>query len=245
MVSEKSLYKYVNSGIFSARNIDLPRRVRLRPRRNKREFLKIDKGCRIGRDYQDYKTFMEENPDTPVVEMDSVEGGKVLLTIHFVSCKLMLAFLRDANTAQSVIDIFTRLCWRLGGKTFKKLFPLLLTDNGSEFTNPAAIEFDTLGNRRSRVFYCDPNSPYQKGAAENNHEMIRRIVPKGHSFDGFSQEDISLMMNHINSYGREGLNDRSPYDVFSYLFGEDVLKKLSVERVSPDSIVLRPSLLER
>ncbi|GHV41376.1 hypothetical protein FACS1894187_23070 [Synergistales bacterium] len=53
------------------------------------------------------------------------------------------------------------------------------------------------------------------------------------------------MMNHINSYGREGLNDRSPYDVFSYLFGEDVLKKLGVERVSPDSIVLRPSLLER
>ncbi|GHV41380.1 hypothetical protein FACS1894187_23080 [Synergistales bacterium] len=86
----------------------------------------------------------------------------MLLTIHFVSCKLMLAFLRDANTAQSVTDIFTRLCWRLGGKTFKKLFPLLLTDNGSEFTNPAAIEFDTLGNRRSRVFYCDPNSPYHK-----------------------------------------------------------------------------------
>jgi IS30 family transposase len=248
MVSEKSLYKYVNNGIFSVGNIDLPRRVRLRPRRSKREFLKVDRQCRIGRKYEDYKAFIEENPDTPVVEMDSVEGvkgGKVLLTIHFVNCKLMLAFLRGANTAQSVTDIFTRLCWTLGGKTFKKLFPILLTDNGSEFTNPVAIEFDTIGNRRSRVFYCDPNSPHQKGAAENNHEMIRRIVPKGQSFDGFSQEDISLMMNHINSYGREGLNDRSPYDVFSYLFGECVLKKLGVKHVSPDSIVLRPSLLER
>lgn len=74
--------------------------------------------------------------------------------------------------------------------------------------------------------------------------MIRRIVPKGQSFDGFSQEDISLMMNHINSYRREGLNDRSPYDVFSYLFGEYVLNKLGVKHVPPDSIVLRPSLLE-
>jgi IS30 family transposase len=248
MVSEKSLYKYVNRGIFSARNIDLPRRVRLRPRRSKREFLKVDKSCRIGRSYEDYKAFMEENPDTPVVEMDSVEGvkgGKVLLTIHFVSCKLMLAFLRNANTSQSVSDIFAGLYQTLGEKLFKKLFPLLLTDNGSEFTNPAAIEFDIKRNRLSHVFYCDPSAPHQKGAAENNHEMIRRIVPKGHSFDEFSQEDISLMMSHINSYGREGLNDRSPYEVFSYLFGKAVLRKLGVEFISPDSIVLRPSLLEK
>jgi IS30 family transposase len=248
MVSEKSLYKYVNNGIFSVRNIDLPRRVRLRPRMKKREFLKIDKSCRIGRTYKDYQVFMEENPDTPVVEMDSVEGvkgGKVLLTIHFVNCKLMLAFLRDANTAQSVTNIFARLYLRLGAELFKKLFPLLLTDNGSEFTDPNAIEFDPYKHRLSRVFYCDPSAPHQKGAAENNREMIRRIVPKGRSFDEFSQEDISRMMNHINSYGREGLNDRSPYEVFSYLFGEDALKKLGVEHISPDNIILRPSLLER
>ena len=29
------------------------------------------------------------------------------------------------------------------------------------------------------MFYCDANAPYQKGSCENNHELIRRIIPKG------------------------------------------------------------------
>jgi len=60
-----------------------------------------------------------------------------------------------------------------------------------EFSNPFAIEFDKEGKRRTHIFYCDPSSPYQKGAAENNHELIRRIVPKGDSFNPYAQEDIN------------------------------------------------------
>lgn len=97
---------------------------------------------------------------------------------------------------------------------------MLLGDNGSEFSNPSAIEMDLQGNQRTRVFYCDPQAPYQKGAAENNHALIRRIIPKGISLDPFNQEDISLMMNHINSYGRPNLGDKTPYEVFASLYGE-------------------------
>lgn len=49
---------------------------------------------------------------------------------------------------------------------FDKLFPVILTDNGNEFSNLYAIEFDKMGNRRTRIFYCDPSSPYQKGSVE-------------------------------------------------------------------------------
>ncbi len=52
----------------------------------------------------------------------------------------MLAFLRDANDSQSVIDVFDGLNERLGIDMFKKLLPVLLGDNGSEFSNPRAIE---------------------------------------------------------------------------------------------------------
>lgn len=136
----------------------------------------------------------------------------------------MLAFIREANTSQSVIGTFERLYTDLGPDTFKELFPVILTDNGSEFSNPSAIEFDQEGNRRTHIFYCDPSAPYQKGAAENNHESIRRIVPKGRSFNTYSQEAITLMMNHINSYGRRKLNDRSPHAVFSFLHRTDTLE---------------------
>lgn len=140
--------------------------------------------------------------------MDSVEGrkgGKVLLTLHFVKAELMLAFLRDANDSQSVLNCFDRLYLELGSNVFSSLIPLILTDNGSEFSNPKAIESDRQGNPRTRIFYCDPSSPGQKASIEKNHEFIRYVLPKGTSFDSLAQADISLLMDHINSYSRESL----------------------------------------
>lgn len=162
--------------------------------------------------------------------MDSVigrVGGKVLLTLHFVKAEFMLAFLRDANDSQSVIEVFDGLNERLGIDMFKKLFPVLLGDNGSEFSNPRAIECDrTTGELRSSVFYCDPQSSFQKGSAEKNHEEIRKVLPQGTSFDHLTQKDINLMMDHINSYSRPTLNDRAPYAMFEFLYGEKAIEKL-------------------
>lgn len=252
MCSEKTIYNYIDACMFDVRNIDLPRKVKFRERYKKPEF-KVDKGCRIGRNYEAFTSYMEKNPDTPVVQMDSVigsKGGKCLLTIHFVECSLMLAFLRDANTSKSVIDIYNQLEQELGEKCFDELFQVILTDNGSEFSNPKEIEYrehPSPGRRyqRTSVYYCDAGSPYQKGACEVNHELIRRVLPKGTSFDKLTQEDVNLMMNHINSYKRKKLNNRSPYETFSFYHGEEVLKKLGCEPVAAGDILLKPILLKK
>lgn len=247
MYSEKCIYNYVDAGIFSARNIDLPRKVRYRSRKSNHDSFKVDKACRVGRDWNDFQAFLTEWPDCPVVEMDSVEGtkgGKVLLTIHFVKSEFMLAFLRDRNTAASVCRIFDHLYDLLGSDTFSKLFPVLLGDNGSEFSDPVSIEMAPDGHMRTRVFYCDPSAPYQKGAAENNHEFIRRIHPKGKSFDHLTQEKIDLMMDHINSYTRANLGDHSPYEMFRIMYGQEILDVLGANLISPNDIILRPELLK-
>ncbi|HYF83897.1 MAG TPA: IS30 family transposase [Clostridia bacterium] len=249
MCSEKTIYNYIDACLLEIRNIDLPRKVKFRERYKKPEF-KVDKGCRIGRNYQEFNTFLDKNPDTAVVQMDSVigsKGGKCLLTIHFVDSSFMLAYLRDANTSKSVTDIFEMLFDRLGCEAFKRLFPIILTDNGSEFSNPKAIEYGT-GNYRgmhTRVFYCDAGSPYQKGSIEVNHELIRRILPKGTGFNELTQEDINLMMNHINSYKRKKLNNHSPYETFSFYHGEEILQKLECSPVASSDIVLKPALLKK
>ena len=85
-----------------------------------------------------------------------VPGGKCLLTIHFVESSLMLAFLRDANTSQSVINIFNAMDKILGAELFHQLFPVILTDNGSEFSNPLSLEFNGQGIGRTRIFFCNP-----------------------------------------------------------------------------------------
>lgn len=249
MCSEKTLYNYIDACLFDVRNIDLPRKVKYRPRYKKPEF-KVDRSCRNGRTYKDFQKFMEDHPDANVVQMDTVcgvQGGKVLLTIHFVNTSLMLAFIREANTSLSVTDIWDKIFKTVGRGNFERLFPVILTDNGSGFSNPKAIEFgsDEKSRRRTYVFYCDPSSPYQKGAIEVNHELIRRIVPKGSSFDNYKQEDIFLMMDHINSYKRKKLNNRRPYDTFSFYYGEDILQRLGCRPVAAENIILKPRLLKK
>ena len=249
MYSKKTLYNYIDSGLLTACNLDLPRKVRYRPRKKAGLIHKVDRRCRIGRTYDDFNNFMEENNQPLVVEIDSVIGkigGKVLLTIHFVKAEFMLAFLRNANDSKSVIDVFDRLNELLGIDMFKNLFPVLLGDNGSEFSNPIAIEYDrTTGEIRTNLFYCDSGAAYQKGSAEKNHTEIRKILPQGTSFDNLTQPDINIMMNHINSYSRPILNDRTPYDTFKFLFGKETIKKLGSTLIPANEIRLKPSLLKK
>lgn len=246
-VSEKSIYRYVAGGLMAARNIDLPRVCRLKPRTTKPVEHKVDRSCRIGRSFDDFNKFME-NKSFLAVEMDSVlgrKGGKVLLTLMFKPFDFMLALIRDRNTSQSVIDCFNYLYELLGANCFKAFFPIILTDNGSEFSNPKLLEFDAQENRRTRIFYCDPNASFQKPKVELNHEFIRKVLPKGTSFDDLTQDDINLMMSHINSYSREMLNDKAPLDLFSIFHGYDVIEKLGLRKIPPNEIILRPSLLKK
>ena len=243
---EKTVYRYIAGGLLSAKNGDMPRVCALKPRSRKPVEHKVDTRCRLGRTYADYQAFMAAAPDTRVVEMDSVigrVGGKVLLTLMFRDCGLMLAFLRDRNDSQSVIDAFA-LLWELAGPgLFRLLFPVLLTDNGSEFSNPLALENAPDGSPRSRLFYCDPCASWQKGSVERNHEFLRLILPKGTSFDALAQADINTVLSHVNSYSRPALNDKAPFDLFSFIYGEDLLARLGLRRIPANGILLKPALL--
>lgn len=224
----------------------MPRKVRFKPRKKKSVALKVDKKCRIGRSFEDFKRFQEEHPDLPVVELDSVEGvkgGAVLLTIHFVFPKFQLAFMREANDSRTVTDIFNNLYNTMGAALYKKLFPVLLADNGSEFSDPVSLEFAPDGERRSHLFYCNPSAPHQKGSCEVNHEFIRRIIPKGVEIGKYSQDQIRLMMNHVNSYSRPEIGNKAPYEMMAFFYGKNVLDLFKFKAVAPNDIILKPSLL--
>ena len=247
MLDERTIYNYIDAGLLSVGNLDLPRKVRYKARKKKKP-LRVDKQCHKGRTYEDFLEFMEAHSDIPVVEMDSVEGrkgGKVLLTLFFRNCNLMLAYIRDTNTARSVTEIIEELYEKLGRETFCRLFPVILTDRGSEFTDPVSLECDEWGEVRTRLFYCDPQRSDQKGGIEVTHEFIRRILPKGTSFNDLTQADISLMMSHINSYTRKKLNNRSAHQLFSFFYGEEILARLDIRQIPANSINLPPKLLKK
>lgn len=249
-VSESTISRLIKDNMLNATVFDQARVVKLKPRKGNKNEKKVDKKCRLGRTIEDYHKYMSEHPEAVEVEMDTVigkPGGKCLLTIIFPSSALMLAFLCEAKTAFCTQSKFEFLYENLG-IDFNFIFEVILTDNGSEFSNPHGIEIAPNNSIRSHVFYCDPNSAWQKPHVERNHEFIRKIVPKGSTFNNLTQEKVGLMMSHINSYKRSGLGDRSPFEVFAFLYGETLLNKLlhltCQQIISPNEIILKPKLLK-
>lgn len=245
--SRSTLYKYVANNCFSIGPLDLPRKVRLKKRKQKK-LEKKDTKARTNRTYQDFQKYIEKNPELPIVEMDTVEGikgGRVLLTLLFRSSRLMLAFILYEKTQSEVLRIFNMLELELGTELFEKTFPIILTDNGTEFGRPLSLEFNNQGIGRTRIFYCDPRASYQKGMIEKNHEFIRYVLPKGSSFDELLQTDINLMINHINSLGRQSLNWLAPIDVAKVTLDKEVIKKLNLKKIPTEEIQLNKKLLKK
>lgn len=250
--SEKTVYRYIRKGYLATKFHELPQAPYRKPRKDAGNAVehKVDKQCQVGRTYDRFVEFRLRNPGCSVVEIDSVEGvagGKVLTTMIFNDSGFMVAFLQPDKCAQRVTDTFGRLWEKLEAVkpgTFSELFGAILGDRGTEFSNPAAIEFAPDGNRRTSVFYCDAYTATQKPHVERNHEFIRRIVEKGRSFNGLTQRDVSLMMSHINSYRRENLGGKSSYGKFVALHGKEVADALEITEVKADDIVLKPELLD-
>lgn len=227
--SERTLYSLIGSNRLTARNLDLRLTVRRKVKRPKPEH-KVDRACRHGRTYAEFLAFARDRPDTVVAQMDSVVGcedsRKVLLTLFLPQAQFLLCRIRDYNTARSVLEVFDTLEQTLGKETFHRLFPVILTDNGSEFSNPCALERDG----RTRIFYCDPMQSNQKSGIERAHEFIRMVRPKGSSFDDLRQCDIDRLCSHINSYRRDSLLGKCPIDAFVFLYGPGILERLGIQK---------------
>lgn len=245
--SIRTIYQYIQEGYLSAKNLDLLRKVKYKPRRKKRISKEFALKIREGRRYADFLEHLGDTDDA-VVEMDTVAGcrgsKKTILTLHFRQSRLLIAFLMDDNTQKSVVHALDGLEHLLGKEQFKQALPVILADNGMEFLSPSLIETSSYGGHRTRLYYCDPLSPGQKGGIEKNHVELRKVLPKGTSFDSLSQEELLLAVNHINSYSRASLNGKTAFDIATLLFNKSFFKKLGLAKVHPDEVCLTPSLLK-
>lgn len=244
--SESSIYRDIDKGLYSnVGNCNLPRKVKMKKRDSKEEKISKDTKNRINRTYNDYLFYKSAHPSFRIVQFDTVEGrkgGKCLFTIHFPTFSFMLAFLIASQKAEYIVSRMSYIK-NIWGEKFKRDFAIGLTDNGKEFQNPDDME-SFNGKKTMHLFYCDSGKSYQKAEIENNHTFIRRILPKGTSFDDLTQDDIDLMMNHINSVPREELNGNTPYELACILIGEDIINQFS-HPINRNDVVLLPNLLKK
>ena len=251
----RTLYNYIDEGALSIKNIDLRRKTGYKPRKKKYNDINgfHSMEYRQCRTYEDFEYAMKfKYSEDEVTEMDTVKGvresGKRLLTMIFRKNNVMLLFLMPDGKAESVKRVLDYLETGLGIDVFRRLFPVILTDNGSEFKKVDELELtldeDGFLVYRTSLYYCDPMASWQKGCIEKNHEFIRYAVPKGKGLNPYTQEDMTLLMNHINSVKRPGLGNKSPYE----LVEEDdedfkaLMSLLKMHLIPPDEVHLMPDL---
>lgn len=248
-VSKSTIYRHLKAGYLSVSAIDFPRVVKFKSR-NEKPRKYIPKTLKIGRTHEDFLRFVEENYISSWVEMDTVIGsigGKVILTLHFTFCNFMVGILLDSKTAAKTSECITTLKRNFvsSGLQFGDFLPVILTDNGNEFADVFTIENNLDGQKETCLFFCDPMQSSQKPRVEKNHTLFRDIVPKGESFDNFTQETVNLIFSHINSVKRKSLNGKTPFDVFVFTFGEAATKVLGIAPITANKVVQSPKLLKR
>ncbi len=248
--SKSSFYKYVNNGVFEFGPLDFPRIVKYKKRKNNpNRRTRKEREILINRKYTDFLDYTSRNPYLNIVEMDTVEGLQTeedcFLTLFWRKSNFMLIFKLESQTTEEVTRIFSILQTFIPEEDYKKLFPIILTDNGHEFFDVNNIEYiHETGEYVTHLFFCDPSASWQKGGIEKNHEFIRYILPKGSSFKNITQKDCDLFMNNINSLCRDSLNGKSPYEAMLFLCDEYILKKLNCYYIKPDDVILNDSLLK-
>ena len=246
-VSERTIYNYIEKGYLSTKSIDLRRKVTYKKRYQHKADKTILRKIKQGRTYEDYKEYIEAHPDASIVEMDTVisanGSNRVLLTLHFVKYHFQLAYILDSKEVVNINACINNLCDQIGIDNFKKLFEVILTDNGPEFSDPESIEVEPeTGEVRAKVFFCHPYASREKGHCEKNHEYIRYILPKGTVFDFLTQDMCDLMMSHINSTKRPSVNG-SPYDFMALAYGKELMDLLKIKKIEANDITLSTKLI--
>lgn len=80
---------------------------------------------------------------------------------------------------KEVTEVFNSLKEKLGETLFKKIFEVILTDNGWEFSEPADIEFNyKTGEKLVNVFFCDSYSSWQKEESKETMNLFDILFQK-------------------------------------------------------------------
>ena len=248
--SKPTFYNYVKSGIFEFGPLDFPRIIRFKKRKTTKRRTRIEKEILIGRKYEDFIDYTNKNPEMNIVEMDTVIGLRdepdCILTLLWRNTGFMLMYKLKSKTTSEVTRVFDELQKTLTEDEYKRLFQIILTDNGSEFFDVLNIEcIHETGELVTKLFFCDPSRSSQKGRIEKNHEFIRYVLPKKTSFKHINQNDCTKIANNINSLCRDSLNNKSPYEAMLFFYDESILKKLNCIKIKPNEIILNKKILTK
>ena len=119
---------------------------------------------------------------------------------------VMLARVKKKDT-ETVIDALIKQAEKLP----RELYKSLTWDRGKEMADHKRFSLDT----NIKVYFCDPQSPWQRGSNENTNGLLRQYFPKGMDLSNVHQNTLNAVAKRLNERPRETLDFKTPAERFS------------------------------
>ena len=247
--SPATICRWMEEGYAGTGNIEPRHKVSYKPRKKKAAPRSTSHGAE--RSHAALLGLGEEER-SPACEMDTaigrVHGPKRLLALYLRPCRFQLMPLLGGKTAEETAGALDALEEAVGRDGFGRLFGPIPTDDGAESSDHGPMERPAGDSAagRARAFCCDARQSQQKGSCERSHVELRKALPKGAGFDGFTRAGCALLMSHVNSEPRPSLAGLSPIRMFRLAYGElaeGLLDALGIEEMGPASPASHPRSL--
>ena len=113
----------------------------------------------------------------------------------------------DGKDSQTVVNALTKHARKLPQELCKSL----TWDRGTEMHAHKKFTLAT----DIQVYFCDPQSPWQRGSNENTNGLLRQYMPKGVDISGCSQLQLNAIARQLNERPRKTLGFKMPAELFS------------------------------
>lgn len=217
MICTKTLYNYIDKGIFSGiSNKDLWHK-RNKKRRKYRPVGRVSRTNRMCRSIEKRPLAVEKRLDYGHWEGDTLKGprgSKVSLITLTERKSREEIIIKVEQASQEAIKAAVDDLELKYGRSFKSKFKSITFDNGVEFLDWRSLEISILDKRRrTTIYFAHSFSSWERGTNENHNRMIRRFIPKGTDIADFKESQIKDIEGWMNAYPRKILAYKTPKQV--------------------------------
>jgi IS30 family transposase len=217
MICTKTLYNYIDDGIFSGISNKNLWQKRDKPRRKYRSVGRVSRTNRMCRSIEKRPKVVEERVDYGHWEGDTIKGplGSKISLITLTERKSREEIIiKVASASQAEVKAAIDGLEQKYGSGFRGKFKSITFDNGVEFLDWRSLEVSLLEvGRRTTIYFAHSYSSWERGTNENHNRMIRRFIPKGTNLALLDEQEIQEIEDWMNNYPRKILGYRTPRQV--------------------------------
>lgn len=218
MICTKTLYNYIDAGIFAGIGNETLWEKRKRKKRTYKSVRRVSLNNRSGKSIEERPAQANERSEYGHWEGDCVKGPQGRTTSLFTLTERksleQIIIKIERGSQEEIKNALDDLEARYGTQ-FRLKFKSITFDNGVEFLDWRSLELSAMFKNRKRtsLYFAHAYSAWERGSNENQNRMIRRFIPKGTDIHEITDREIKRIENWMNNYPRKRLGYKTANQV--------------------------------